>query len=74
MLGLHYEVVCIGDACRLLHLLHCGVFDAERDVAYERIVEENGLLVDVADELSEVVDAELAHIDAVDEHLTFLTS
>ena len=69
---LHDEVVGVGYACRLFHLLHCGILYAERDVAKEGVVEEYGLLIDVADELAQVVYAELAHVDAVDEHLAFL--
>ena len=72
LLRLHDEVVGIGNACRPLHVLARGVFHAESDVIVERVVEEDGLLVDVSDELAQVVDAQLAHVDAVDEHFSLL--
>ena len=66
MLALHDELVSVGDACRVLHLFLCGVFYAKGYVSGERVVEEYGFLVDVANELSEVVYAEVFDVDAVD--------
>ena len=62
----------VGYACRLLNLLLRSTLHAERDVAAERVVEEYRLLVDVADELSQVVYTEILDVDAVDEHLALL--
>ena len=62
----------VGDARCLLHLLLRGIVDAEGDVVKEGVVEEDGFLVHVADELPQVVNAEVAHVDAVDEHLALL--
>ena len=56
----------IGNLCRLNHLFHRGILDAESDIVEERIVEEDSLLIDVADERAEVVDAELANVCSVD--------
>ena len=39
------------------------------DVVVERVVEEDGLLVDVTDELAQVVDTDILDVLAVDEHL-----
>ena len=72
MLRLHDELMGVGDACRLLHLLLGGPVYTERYVVEERVVEEYGLLVDVADELAQVVYAEVLHVYAVDEHLALL--
>ena len=38
----------------------------------EGVVEENGLLVHIADELAKVVDAKVFHVDAVYQHLSLL--
>ena len=61
------EIVGIGDFCRFDHLLHRGIFDPESDVVEKRVVEEDSLLIDVANEGAEVAQAERAHIVAVDE-------
>ena len=66
------EFVGIGYAGSLFHLLLRGVVNTEGDVVEEGVVEEYRLLVHVADKLSEVVDVEVFHVDAVDEHLTLL--
>ena len=50
----------------------CGSFNAEGDIVSERVVEQYGLLVNVADEAAKVVDAEVLDVDAIDEHLAFL--
>ena len=55
MLGGRDEVVGIGYARGLGYLLVGGIVDAKRDVVAERVVEEDGLLVDVADELPQIV-------------------
>ena len=62
----------IGYACRLLHLLLRRAVHAEGDVVAERVVEEYRFLVYVSYELPQVVNAEASHVDAVDEHLSFL--
>ena len=64
--------MCVGYVCCLLHLLTCGRIHAERDVAVERVVEEDGFLIDVADELAKVMDAKILYVYAVDEHLSLL--
>ena len=69
MLCLHDEVMGVGDARCLLYLLVSGVVDTERNVVAESVVEEDGLLVDIAYEKPEVVYAEMTDIDTVDEHL-----
>ena len=62
----------VGYLCRFHHIVHSGVVNAEGDVVAEGVVKEDCLLVHVAYELSEVVNAEVFNIDAVDEHLTLL--
>ena len=42
------------------------MFHAEGDVVVECVVEEDGLLVDIAHERAQVVHAQVAHVDAVD--------
>ena len=72
VLALHNKLVGVGNACRLLHLLLCGVVHAKGYVSDERVVEQDGLLVHVAYELPEVVYAEVFDVYAVDEHLALL--
>ena len=72
VLRLGDELIGIGYACGALYLFLGGVAHAEGDVVVERVVEEDGLLVDIADELSQVVYAQVLDIDAVDEHLALL--
>ena len=43
----------------------CGSFNAEGDIVSERVVEQYGLLVNVADEAAKVVDAEVLDVDAI---------
>ena len=72
MLALHDKFVGVGDACGFFHLLLRGVVHTKRYVVVESVVEEDGLLVDVADELAQVVNAQVFHVDAVDEHFALL--
>ena len=48
------------------HLVHRGVLHAEGYVVEESVVEEYGLLVHVANEGSQVADAQFPHVGAVD--------
>ena len=48
MLGGHDELMGVGDAGGLLHLLACGALHSEGDVIEDGVVEEDRLLVDVA--------------------------
>ena len=68
---LHDEVVGVGYLGCFDDLLHGGVLYAEGDVVVKGVVEEDGLLVDVADEGAEVVDADVAYVLAVNEYLPF---
>ena len=61
----------IGNLGRLDHLLHGGVLHAEGDVVVEGVVEEDGLLVDVADEGAQAWDGDVLHVLAVDEQGAF---
>ena len=72
VLRLHDEVVGVGYPGRLGYLFVCGTVDAKGNVVAESVVEEDGLLVDVAYQLAQVEDAEFLHVDAVNEHLTLL--
>ena len=69
---LHDELVGIGYTGSLLDLLARGIVDAKRDIVEERVVEEDGLLIHIAYELAQVVNAQFLHVDSVDEHLAFL--
>ena len=62
----------IGDACGLFHLLLSGIVYTESDVVAERIVEKDGLLVDVSYQLTQVVEPQVLDVDAVDKHLSLL--
>lgn len=70
-LAFHDEVVGIGDFRRFDDLLHRGVFHAEGNVVEETVVEEDGLLVDVANHGAEVGKVDALHVGAVDENLAF---
>ena len=72
VLGLHDEVVGVGNLGSFDDLLHGGVFDTEGDVVVEGVVEEDGLLVDVADELAQLGYAHGLDVAAVDEHLSLV--
>ena len=48
------------------HLFLCGSFHSEGYIVEDGVVEEDGLLVDIAYDASERVDAEVAHVCAVD--------
>ena len=63
--GLHDEVVGIGDAGSLFHLFRRGRFHSESDVIIYGIVEQDGVLVDVAHEFAQIVEGKPADIDAV---------
>ena len=43
--------------CGLLNLLLCGIVNTKRDVVPEGVVKEDGLLIDVTDELAQIVNA-----------------
>ena len=62
----HDEVIGIGNPRRLLDLLAGSALNTEGDVVVERVVEQDGLLVDVAHEGAQVGDVELADVGAVD--------
>ena len=66
LLGCHDEVVGIGNARCLLHLLARGVLHSKGDVVVERVVEENRLLVHVAHEGTKLCHAVVAQIHTVD--------
>ena len=69
VLALEDELVGIGDLGCFDDLFHRGVLDAEGYIIEEGVVEEDGFLVDVADEGAQVVEAEVLDVDAVDEDL-----
>ena len=69
--GLEDEVVGVGDTRSLFHLFGGGVLDAESDVVVYGVVEEDGVLVYVAHEFTEVVEGEAADVGAVDEDGAF---
>ena len=58
--------MCVGHLGRLLHLLECGVFDTKTDVVEEGVVEEDGFLVDIADQRTEFRNTERANVVSVD--------
>ncbi len=62
----HDEIVGVGYAGSLYDLFACGIGNAEGDIVVEGIVEENGLLVDIAHECAQVVYAHILDIGAVD--------
>ena len=66
------EVMGIGYLCRMFNLFLRSIFHSKGDIVAERVVEEDGLLVDVANELSQIVNAQIFDVDAVDEHFTLL--
>ena len=70
MLRLHDKLVGIGNLSSLYHLLHRGILYAEGDVVVERVVEENGLLIDIADEGTQLRDFDVLDILTVNQHLT----
>ena len=47
-------------------MFHRGIFHAEGDVVVERVVEENGFLVHVSDECTQVTNGQVFDVDAVD--------
>ena len=72
MFCLHDEIVGISDLGSLSNLLVGSLFDSKGDIITEGIVEEDGLLVHIANELAQVLYAQILHIDAIDEYLTLL--
>ena len=66
LLALHYKVVRIGHLGSLHHLLHGGILHPEGNVVVEGVVKQNGLLVDIANELSQVRQGKRLDVDAVD--------
>ena len=71
LLRLHDEIVGVGNLGRFDDLLHGSVLHAEGDVVVEGVVEEDGFLVDVADEGAQAVDGDVLHVLAVDEQPAF---
>ena len=69
--GLEDEVMGVGDTRCLFHLFGGGMLDAESDVVVYGVVEEDGVLVYVAHEFTEVVEGEAADVGAVDEDGAF---
>ena len=57
----------IGNAGCLFDLLTGSVFDTEGDIVEHRVVEENGLLVDIAYQTAQRLDAQRLDVFAVDE-------
>src|SRR5574344_3141108 len=68
----HDKVMCVGNLCRLHHLLFRSVLHAEGDVVEERVVKEDSLLVHVADERAQISVSGILHVYAVDEHFALL--
>ena len=66
------KLVGIGNLGSVGNLLVCGICLAKADVVLEGSIEKNSLLVDVTYQLAKVVYGEVFHVDAVDEHFTFL--
>ena len=66
LLGLHNEVVGVGNARRLFHLFARGAVDAEGYVVVETVVKQYRLLIDVAHQCAQILDAELADVGASD--------
>ena len=62
----------IGNLCRMFHLFACSIFHAEGDIIEEGVVEEDGLLVHITNQLTQVVNTQVLHVDAIYQHLTFL--
>ena len=72
MLGLHDEVVGIGNLRGFDNLFVSGIINTKRDVVAERIVKQDGLLIHIANQLSEVVNAQILDVNTVNQYLTFL--
>ena len=66
LLGGHDEVVGVGNLGSVHYLLVGSTVDAEGDVVVDGVVEENGLLVHIAHEGTQVVLGELPDVGAVD--------
>ena len=67
--------MCVGNLRSLNNLLlevSCVLFDAKSNIVSEAIIEEDGLLVHVSDELAQRVQAQVFYVDAIDEHFAFL--
>ena len=72
LFALHDEVVGIGYACGFRHLFIGGSLHTEGNIVAERVVEEYRLLVHITDQLSQILYAEVFHIDAIDKHFALL--
>ena len=62
----------IGNLCRFDHLLHSCIFHTEGNVVEEGVIEQNGLLVHVSYQRTQVVDAKILNIHTVNCNLTQL--
>ena len=62
----HYKVVCVGNACGALHILHGGSFHAKCYIVEEAVVKEYRLLVYIAHKRAQSVDTQAADIGTVD--------
>ena len=72
ILGLHNEIVGIGNLGSLDNLLHCGVLDTKGDVVVECIVEQNCLLIHITDESAQGFHLHILDIYAVNGYLALV--
>lgn len=72
MLSLHDKLIRIGYLSRSDDILFRGVIFTEHDIVLDGIVEQDGLLIDVAYQRPQVVNAQILDVDAIDEHLPLL--
>ena len=72
LFGRHDEIVRIGDFRCFDDLLHRRVFHPEGYIVVERIVKENGFLIDISHQSPQIVHSEIFDIDSVDVNSPFI--
>ena len=72
MLCLHNKVVGIGYFGRPFDVVGCGLLCTKLNIVGKGVIEEDGFLIDIANELAQIVHPKVFHIDAIDEHFALL--
>src|SRR5574344_383466 len=72
ILGGFDKLLCISYFSRFLHLLACSIRYTECDIIVECVMKQDCLLIDMAYQGTQIVQAEVLYIDAVNKHLSFV--
>ena len=72
MLCLHNKVIGVGNFSSLFDVVQRSLLRTKFNIVGKGVVEEDGFLVHIANELPQIVHSKVFHIDAINEHFALL--